>query len=89
MYHFVFDGIQGPIISCSRYCISGLSFLLLGKMYKNKKYNILVMGSTAMTDLFTFAALPLVKGSEAEEGRRWAGQDSDGGTEQTDWKLQI
>ena len=44
---------------------------------------------TAMTDLFTFAALPLVKGSEAEEGRRWAGQDSDGGTEQTDWKLQI
>ena len=47
------------------------------------------MGSTEMTDPFTFAALPLVKGSEAEEGRRWAGQDSDGGTEQTDWKLQI
>ena len=60
-------------------------------MYKNKKYDIFIMGSAAnaMTDLFTFAALPLVKGSEAEEGRRWAGQDSDGGTEQTDWKLQI
>ena len=61
----------------------------MGKNYKNKKCNLFILGSTAMTDLFTFAALPLVKGSEAEEGRRWAGQDSDGGTEQTDWKLQI
>ena len=85
----MFDGIKSPIISYSHYCISGLRFFYWGKCTKRKKYNIFILASTAMTDLFTFAALPLVKGSEAEEGRRWAGQDSDGGTEQTDWKLQI